>query len=64
MEEHICNSCNYQTADYRCNRLVSSGFYGNNDILGSDFKKGNKCPYYVEGRGRRKTKSLSLGYNS
>lgn len=57
MEENICINCAWRTSDFRCNRLVSTGI-GRNDVLGSHFKKGNKCPYFKQGNSSHNTKSV------
>ena len=46
--ENICNTCKFQTANGRCNRLVFTCI-GMNDRLGSDYKKDNHCDYHEEG---------------
>ena len=51
MDNNICSTCTYRLG-YKCNRLVIAGGFGCNDRLGSDYKHGNECPYYKEGKGR------------
>lgn len=63
MVNDICNTCCFKTAS-GCNRLVIAGWYGNNDRLGSYYKRGNECPYHKEGKPSTRSSYLSLGYNS
>ena len=62
-EKNICLNCKWCYADTtRCRRLVSTCI-GMRDRLGSDFKKGNHCPYFEQGERQGKYQPLNF-YNS
>ena len=64
VKENICATCQYCLyPSMKCNRLVFTCM-GMNDRLGSDFKRGNHCPYHKEGESQgREYKPLNF-YNS
>lgn len=62
--KNICTTCKYAIHDYQCNRYVAGGLYGVNDILGSNYKHGNTCPYYVAGTPRTDIHPIQMGWNS
>ena len=63
-KENICQSCRYCIAPtMKCNRLVFTAM-GMRDKLGSDFKKGNQCPYHEDGEPQERDYKPLNFYNS
>ena len=49
----ICNNCKHCCLNTsKCNRLVKMGGLGTNDVVASNYKKGNKCDYFEKGERR------------
>lgn len=63
-KENICQSCRYCIEpSMKCNRLVFTAM-GMRDKLGSDFKKGNQCPYHEDGEPQERDYKPLNFYNS